>query len=779
MRVLLVTVLLIVATSADAQITVSGTVTDGQTGETLPAATIQVEGTSRGAVTNIDGQFRIEVDNLPAVLIVRYIGYDSGLVTLEEESLQEHYRIQLAPGSLVTNEIVVTGENPAENIMRRVIEANRHRRQALGSWQADAYSRQTISRDTGIVAIAEGATRAYWVRDRGIREVVVGARGTANLDFFDADLVSAAASVMNIHEDVLSIVGHDIPGPSAPNALRFYRFALDTIRTLDRHLVYDISLRPRNALQPGFEGRISVMGDDWVIISAELRPNASVRIPAIPEARFEISQQFISIRQDEITHWLPADYRFEAMLSVRVPGLRFPDAYLRNVVRLTDYEVNVPMPIDLFREDRRTTVDSAAVAQDSLLTPAIPLETREAVAYATIDSTHSLAEAFKPSGALARFIRIEVGRERAASRAGFQYSLSPRLWFNRAEAFHIGLAVEVSPSPWISLSGHACYAMGLKEIGYGGALTLEDPREREVSPTLMVGYFSGIRQVGGDLLYPQLITGLASLAGFEDYYDYYRSERWNVTLGVRSEWVDVDVEWFTDTYSAAEIVTDFSVLPRFQEEKTQLFEGGTVNRGASLTATLGRNPRTLGNRLMPAAGVTGLFEMADFGIFRGQHKYYLFEGIGYVSTPTLLTRRLQPMRASFFLAAGTMNGRTPIPRMFSLEGSSLLIAPTGVMRSFYGQREYVRRYLQLNWEHDFRSVPFELLGLTTLADQTVTVHIFGGHVLYEPFFDQESLSAHEVGIGISGGFAIPIRLDFTARLDAPGYYITVALPRLF
>lgn len=779
MRSFLIAVFLLLATSAQAQITVTGTVSDAQSGETLPSATIQVDGTSRGTVTNAAGQFRIEVSDLPAALIVRYIGYESGVVQLEEDTLQEHYEVQLITGGVVTDEIVVTGDNPAEEIMRRVIRANQERRPTLISWQADAYSRLTVSRDTGIVAIAEGATRAYWVRDRGIREVVVGARGTANLDFFDAGLVSAAASVMNVHDDELDIAGHRIPGPSAPNALRFYRFTLDSIRTLDRHLVYDISLLPRNALQPGFEGHISVLGDEWVIISAELRPNASVRLPAVPEASFAISQQFISIRHDEITHWLPADYRFEATLGVRVPGLRFPEVHLRNMIRLTDYEVNVPMPFELFRDDRRTTVDSAAVAQDSLLIPAIPLEAEEVSAYAGIDSTQTLVEAFRPTGFLAPLVRMSIGREGADSRAGFHYSLRPQLWFNRAEAFHLGLAATVEPFPWISLSGHGGYATGVKEVGYGGALSLSAPDVGDVSPILIVRYFSGIKQVGEELLYPQFITGLASLAGFEDYYDYYRSDSWNVTLGARSEWVDVDVTWFSETYAAAEIVTDFSILPRFQEEKTQLFEGGTVNRGASVRATIGENPLTFGNRLSPDVGFTSAFELANFGIFRGQHKYYRFETAGYVSVATLLRRRLQPMRAGFFVAAGIMNGRTPVIRAFSLEGSSLLIAPTGVMRSFYGQRENARRYLQFNWEHDFRSVPFELIGLHGLADRTVGIHVFGGYAMYDTFFEWEPRKVHEIGIGLSGGFVVPVRIDFTARLDAPGYYVTLALPRIF
>ena len=55
---------------------ISGTIIDSKTGETLPGATILVEGTSRGASADFDGKFSI--NNVPAgkvTLVVSYISY--------------------------------------------------------------------------------------------------------------------------------------------------------------------------------------------------------------------------------------------------------------------------------------------------------------------------------------------------------------------------------------------------------------------------------------------------------------------------------------------------------------------------------------------------------------------------------------------------------------------------------------------------------------------------------------------------------------------------------
>lgn len=55
---------------------VTGTVYD-ETGESLPGATVKVEGKERGAVTNNEGKYTIQVNSDTEVLIVSYIGYIS------------------------------------------------------------------------------------------------------------------------------------------------------------------------------------------------------------------------------------------------------------------------------------------------------------------------------------------------------------------------------------------------------------------------------------------------------------------------------------------------------------------------------------------------------------------------------------------------------------------------------------------------------------------------------------------------------------------------------
>src|SRR5699024_9911474 len=66
-----------VATKTSTQETITGTVTDAQSGETLPGVNILVKGTSTGASTDEDGNFELTVESLQDTLVVSYIGYQT------------------------------------------------------------------------------------------------------------------------------------------------------------------------------------------------------------------------------------------------------------------------------------------------------------------------------------------------------------------------------------------------------------------------------------------------------------------------------------------------------------------------------------------------------------------------------------------------------------------------------------------------------------------------------------------------------------------------------
>lgn len=90
--------------------TISGTITDATTGETLPGASIKIKGTSSGTTTNLDGQFK-----LPAtpqdVLVISFIGYSTTEFTVGN---QTNFDIKLGLDISQLSEVVVVGYGSQE-----------------------------------------------------------------------------------------------------------------------------------------------------------------------------------------------------------------------------------------------------------------------------------------------------------------------------------------------------------------------------------------------------------------------------------------------------------------------------------------------------------------------------------------------------------------------------------------------------------------------------------------------------------------------------------------
>ncbi|MDR4987629.1 MAG: SusC/RagA family TonB-linked outer membrane protein [Bacteroidales bacterium] len=62
--------------------TVTGVVSDAQTGETLPGANVVIQGTTIGTVTDIDGQYSLDVSAGEVTLVASFLGYNPSVRTI-------------------------------------------------------------------------------------------------------------------------------------------------------------------------------------------------------------------------------------------------------------------------------------------------------------------------------------------------------------------------------------------------------------------------------------------------------------------------------------------------------------------------------------------------------------------------------------------------------------------------------------------------------------------------------------------------------------------------
>src|SRR6185312_1048837 len=85
--------------------TVTGKVIGGDDNQPLVGATIQIKGTSIDAVTDVNGNYSIQLPHGAQALVCSYIGYKSQMMPITSEQLS--FRLDAASASL--NEVVVTG----------------------------------------------------------------------------------------------------------------------------------------------------------------------------------------------------------------------------------------------------------------------------------------------------------------------------------------------------------------------------------------------------------------------------------------------------------------------------------------------------------------------------------------------------------------------------------------------------------------------------------------------------------------------------------------------
>ncbi|MFH5886343.1 SusC/RagA family TonB-linked outer membrane protein [Halalkalibaculum sp. DA3122] len=86
--------------------TVSGTVTDAQTGETLPGVNVLVKGTTTGTSTDSEGGFELGVPSLQDTLVFSFIGYQTTEVPIEGRT---SFDVELQSQAISGEELVVVG----------------------------------------------------------------------------------------------------------------------------------------------------------------------------------------------------------------------------------------------------------------------------------------------------------------------------------------------------------------------------------------------------------------------------------------------------------------------------------------------------------------------------------------------------------------------------------------------------------------------------------------------------------------------------------------------
>ncbi|OZC04122.1 DUF5686 family protein [Rubricoccus marinus] len=802
-RLAVLVLLASLGSASGAQTLLKGRVTDAETGESLPGANVALldrdGAVIGGAATNLDGDFALRVDALPAPLAVRFIGYETARLTVTETP-EAPLAVALVPSAATLGAITVTpGEDPAVALMRRVIARTRQQREAIGPYAVTAYGRTTILGSDGDVAgVSEAASDAYWSPEAGWREAVVAQRATSNLG--SGSVPAVARGLVDLLTSDIRLSGHRLMGPTHRDALSVYRFTITGSTQIDGRRVTEVTLEPRRRTASAFVGTLLILEATADVLEADLRPGPAFLFPPpiqVSGARYR--QQYVPVAADS-SLWLPADLRSEIGIGFALDLLVSADPItIQSAVQLSGYRLGVAAPDSLLAgplAQRAPQADSTRLAQE-----AAPLTDAEAEAYAAGDSLGSINEAWDFKGPLAGLLRrsIREGEQAAAdsARAPFSFSFAPVVGANPGEGFRGGLRLGLRAGP-LAVAPEATYRTADGGINLGADARLRLWRGEDVRIGLLADASKGVARRASPLT-PEIYAGVNGRGG---YYDRQR-----LAVGLGASHGDLGT---VRTGNFIQVTASGEARVRFVAESAQTFNPGSADDGPldSDLLGLGLDFQRLTTRSVQMQAGVGTLE-APLGLLPRQAIQVSAEAGEWVLNGTFWTaeaaldtrfatfarRRALAPALDVRLAAGASGGSVPLTRLLSVDGvlgeDAIAFSRFGVLRTRTGVPYEGDRYAAAFWEHSFRSIPFEILGLGGLAKRGYSVILHGAHA--RTWLDAEreadlgafgyALSPsdgwhHEVGVSVSGILGL-LRVDLTQRLDAPDTVVGFGLARLF
>ncbi len=756
--------------------TLHGRVIDEQTRQPLPSANIRIEGTSRGTVSNREGEYQLPVRRGSHTIIVSFIGYRSDTTNITVPNLLEHH-VSLISTPIVMPEVVITDEDPAIEIIRRSIENKPKWRGKLESFIGNTFARDKLIVDREINTISEAYSDVYWHRDHGMREIVTQRRQSANLP--EEFQLARMGEIVNFNDDEIELAGFTFVGVTAPDALRYYDYKLTGIRTMDDLEIYDIQVIPKTRLQPLFKGYISIADETYAVVEVDLRPNEAFHMPVIRQLHAYYQQQY---RLYGDRFWMPSNFRFEAGFTFALTGFRIVDFGYEKSAVIYDYEINTELHDTIFAAAESFTVADEAATFDSTFWAdhnILPLTPDEERAYDRIDSlvTHGGDR------------RGRAGRIESVMKP-FEY-LDGR--FNRVEGFYLGGKINLNDlTRHARLFGSLGYGFSDETWKYSAGTVLYPKKSRTFGAGAEI--FRRTGTIPREQHFGLFAVTAAALFDKNDYLDYYLADGWrsfiefNILSGPQyhRQVTRIELGYTDEKHRSMENNTDFSIFSRSGAFR----QNPVVNEGRlrGLTFHIQHKPSST-FFMIPARfkwevsleHTSPSFTGSDFDFSR------LFGTLqGRVNT---MYRRhaLSPV-LSYFIAGGFTTGDVPVQRFFELHSDLSGLATVGTLRGVRVKEFAGEAFVQLSLEHNFRRIPFLALGVPFLYEMGLE---FIMHASVARSWASDPIAPGsryqpratfgwytEFGIGLGKIFEL-LRIDMTWRtLEPRGFHITFGISEL-
>ncbi|MEM1359052.1 MAG: DUF5686 and carboxypeptidase regulatory-like domain-containing protein [Bacteroidota bacterium] len=337
----------------------SGRITDAETGEPLPFASIYVEQSKSGTASNADGYFQVKLAPGTNRVVFQYLGYQTQVKTVRGS---QNLDVELSSEALDLTEVEVLsgGEDKSYSVIRRAIAKADYHLNQLDRFEADVYIKGTgkVNKIPGILkALApkedrkeieetldrpfttESTSKIVYERPNTYKQEVEHIYQIGESDF------DAAPYIFTSFYEPL--VADELVSPLSPKAFGYYKFELEGVFVDQDKLINKIKVIPRSRGEDVFEGYIYIVQDDWSLHSLDL---TTYKLGF----QIDIAQTFAEI-QEHI--WEPITTTVDA--DGQIFGIAFEFHYLSTI---SNYKLTLNPDIGGYVEviDEKTQPEVAA-----------------------------------------------------------------------------------------------------------------------------------------------------------------------------------------------------------------------------------------------------------------------------------------------------------------------------------------------------------------------------------------------------------------------------------
>jgi hypothetical protein len=689
--------------------------------------------------------------------------------------------ITMSERAFRTQEVVVTAEDPAVRIMRRVLERRARQRDTLRSYEYRLYtkfatitdtltaSRSSSLGDSVYFAILETYSNGYFAAPDRFYHEVVQKRQTKNIPP-QANTVAFGTNV-NAYDGEVQIINERVETPFADNALDVYDF---TLESSEEDSIVRINASVKGLPRRAFEGSVYVDQRHDLPLEVRLTPTSWVNLPF--GASMVMRQTFTESSGAVMPEAMSLRFRAEASILFVLE----PRVEIDLETFCWDYRLNTPVDEDRFNARRVDVAPSADVLDETFWreNEKIPLRKEEVQGYAEIQTMIENPDSIETRTFLDRYIAPVTQTMARLGRRPFT-GWDDVFHYNRVQGAYLGVGLVVRPDTALELTGRVGYGFSDQKpfVALGATTFLDRPQQWSID----LGYRSGLVRSDNSWNVRTPVITFTSLLFGNDYADYHYANGWEagVSFGlgqmrfVRADVYERDTRFrlaFTSEDHRAAAPHDVWYLfssGKGWRDNPQAIDGTLRSFKAQLFWNY--NP----NRTFRRNGVGIWTEISEPSVVPSSYTFRRVYAETWLRMPTLPVWTLD-----LLISGGWSWGSLPVQRFFSLESSVSGLASPASLRGLLVKEFYGDRMASLALVHNFGELVPGLLRIPNIASLGLEFLAIGG-VAWTQFspqaleYTRTALGStdvtrervyYEVGMGINR-ILLFFRLDAVARLS--------------